>query len=237
MKCPYCNNEFPLTWLRYIKSPTGAQVCPSCGKKSKLPITLKYATLIFLPTVIIVAILMPVLYFASDSLEIAALLSFFVTLIVVTPLDKYCDNRFRKLSIIEENTNYMNSIKNALWCIAILFGLSCLSLLVITGIIVFAFYEDRTKDSGTTTVIVAKQDIKEGTVLETGNLAKKKIRDTKLPEMYVCLHTYKILLGHKLTADVKKEEPIDFKKTDIWIPEKTKMTNPNNTDSPNGGTP
>ncbi len=30
MKCPQCDNEFLLTWKRYIKAPLGRMACPSC---------------------------------------------------------------------------------------------------------------------------------------------------------------------------------------------------------------
>lgn len=30
MRCPQCNNDFALTWMRYIKAPFGRFVCPSC---------------------------------------------------------------------------------------------------------------------------------------------------------------------------------------------------------------
>ena len=33
MKCPQCDNDFPLTWKRYIKAPFGRMSCPSCHVK------------------------------------------------------------------------------------------------------------------------------------------------------------------------------------------------------------
>src|ERR1039457_4505761 len=39
MKCPHCNHEFPLTWKRYWQSPTGRHVCPSCLQQSRFRLT------------------------------------------------------------------------------------------------------------------------------------------------------------------------------------------------------
>lgn len=33
MKCPQCNNDFPLTWRRYFKAALGRISCPSCHGK------------------------------------------------------------------------------------------------------------------------------------------------------------------------------------------------------------
>jgi hypothetical protein len=33
MKCPQCDNDFPLAWKRYFKAPFGRMSCPSCHTK------------------------------------------------------------------------------------------------------------------------------------------------------------------------------------------------------------
>lgn len=42
MKCPYCDNEFPLTWTRYFRGPFGKHICPNCQKKGTMSMSIKY---------------------------------------------------------------------------------------------------------------------------------------------------------------------------------------------------
>jgi hypothetical protein len=48
MKCPYCEAMFPLTWRRYWRAPNGHHQCPQCGRKSRLPLSVGYVSLVFL---------------------------------------------------------------------------------------------------------------------------------------------------------------------------------------------
>jgi len=70
----------------------------------------------------------------------------------------------------------------------------------------------------TTCVVVAKTDLTVGIMLSTNNLARHRFDDSKLEtDDYVCYGDASVLFGHKLIADIKRGEPIEWHSTDIVI--------------------
>ncbi len=101
MKCPYCNHEFPLTWARYVKSPLGRHVCPSCLKQSRLEFGIVSAALLLL---VAAAVATPgVLLFYRWFGGYWAVLGALPTFIVIFPLDKMLDGKRRKLRGLDES--------------------------------------------------------------------------------------------------------------------------------------
>lgn len=100
MKCPNCNNEFPLTWKRYLSGPTGTHTCPTCRRKSRLSFTRKYVLCSVVPTGLIAVGFAVFFWFMTKG----HWTSFFYAVgasLVALPLDKYCDEAFRPLEPID----------------------------------------------------------------------------------------------------------------------------------------
>lgn len=97
MKCPNCNNTFPLTWSRYFKSPFGKHICPSCHKES----VLKFSKMHFLFKAIIIVLLLFFLYLVLLIITSGNIYSFIpalvMSLILALPIDKFHDEKFKKL--------------------------------------------------------------------------------------------------------------------------------------------
>jgi hypothetical protein len=98
MKCPYCNHEFPLTWKRYWLSPAGRHVCPGCHQPSRFRIT----AMSWLRNLIAIGI---------GGIPAGLILHFWLGgrwwfagwilggLLTGVPIDKFMDERFRKLEM------------------------------------------------------------------------------------------------------------------------------------------
>ena len=56
MICPYCNHSFPLTWVRYLKSPLARHTCPRCGLRSRFRWRLSYFVLVVLACLVFVGV-------------------------------------------------------------------------------------------------------------------------------------------------------------------------------------
>src|SRR6267143_6359299 len=104
MQCPYCQTTFPLTWGRYFGAPTGRHICPSCGKESRLPLTVSYWLLVFMaaclggvPLALLLYVKLGSLWWSLAGWVIGALLT-------AIPIDKiFLDGRYRKLTRIAAN--------------------------------------------------------------------------------------------------------------------------------------
>ena len=104
MTCPHCSHSFPLTWRRYARSPFGKHICPACGRASRFKLKLSYLTFVLVAWVVFLALafLVTVLVFPKTWQRTVAGIPYFVLLyfvgcIVIIPLDKCFDERFRKL--------------------------------------------------------------------------------------------------------------------------------------------
>jgi hypothetical protein len=103
MRCPHCRHEFPLTWRRYWKEPTGKHACPSCHKKSPLNYRLQYVAFIlaFGFAALVLARLLSIGVFGdqwhSRQASLFRIGVYAVSMVLFFPLDKGFDSRFRKL--------------------------------------------------------------------------------------------------------------------------------------------
>ena len=104
MNCPYCNHDFPLTWSRYARASVGKYVCPSCGKPAKLKVTLPYLVAIFsmfvavlLMAIVATEIVLPPEWRSSKYLAGHLIVVGIVSLAIVIPFDRYCDERMNWL--------------------------------------------------------------------------------------------------------------------------------------------
>jgi membrane protein YdbS with pleckstrin-like domain len=110
MTCPHCNHSFPLTWRRYASSPTGKHICPSCNRVSKFKWTVAYITLVTVAWIAFVAIVFVVTVFVlPQTWHRMVGPEYFVILylagcVVLIPLDRYFDERFRKLEKSKDET-------------------------------------------------------------------------------------------------------------------------------------
>ena len=108
MTCPYCNQSFPLTWGRYVKSPLGKHTCPACGKVSRLGFTASYFVVIVVAWILILALafLFTVLIFPKTWRRVIgipfAALVYIIGCVVLIPFDKFFDARFRKLKKLKD---------------------------------------------------------------------------------------------------------------------------------------
>ena len=99
MTCPYCTYTFPLTWPRYFKSPTGRHVCPRCLKPSQLKF--RWWTFSILLMVCLVGSLPGAVLFNAWLGPGWRWLGVFPSLIVVLPLARMFDDRYKELTALE----------------------------------------------------------------------------------------------------------------------------------------
>lgn len=99
MICPYCQHAFPLTWRSYFKSIFGRHVCPACAKVSRLKF--KYSHFFLLLGIGLLCAVpgaAVILFLTSD---IWAVLGVIPAIIVILPLDRLLDAKFKHLQKIE----------------------------------------------------------------------------------------------------------------------------------------
>lgn len=100
MRCPYCNQEFPLTWARYWRSPTGRHICPRCQKPSRFRTT-TFTLLRQVPAIFLGAIPIGFLFyrwFGGDLWFVGFVLGGSLTAL---PIDKFIDGRYRPLEKVD----------------------------------------------------------------------------------------------------------------------------------------
>jgi hypothetical protein len=111
MTCPHCSQNFPLTWSRYARSLFGRHTCPYCGKRSTFRGTFPYIALLFLAwgMFFAVAIAIRSAAFPGHARERPSLLWFAAVIalgnLVILPLDRFYDARFRKLRKLRRDTH------------------------------------------------------------------------------------------------------------------------------------
>jgi hypothetical protein len=105
MTCPHCNHIFPLTWRRYLASPTGKHRCPACGALSRLRLTGAYLAwvacvwMIFFGIAFLLTASLLKRSRAPQAIAIVACV-YLAGSLAVAMLDKIYDERFRKLEKI-----------------------------------------------------------------------------------------------------------------------------------------
>ena len=103
MSCPHCSRNFQLTWSRYARSFLGRHTFLHCGKQSTFRATLPYIALLLVAWGIVFAAAIAIRSAAFPAhpharptpLWFAAV--FALGSLVLLPLDKFYDARFRKL--------------------------------------------------------------------------------------------------------------------------------------------
>jgi Zn finger protein HypA/HybF involved in hydrogenase expression len=99
MKCPCCEQSFPLTWERYIEAPSGRHLCPNCGKNARVKFSLLYSAILLVVGGICAAPGAIILHQWFGGYW--PILGVIPSILVMFPMDKMFDNRFRKLKAIE----------------------------------------------------------------------------------------------------------------------------------------
>ena|ERR1700722_20483910 len=97
MTCPHCHHLFPLTWGRYVSSPLGKHVCPSCGRMSKFRMTVFYLAFIVVTWVALTSLAIGLGLFVFPKWRQAIGFIYIVGCIALIPLDKFLDEKFRRL--------------------------------------------------------------------------------------------------------------------------------------------
>jgi Flp pilus assembly protein CpaB len=112
---------------------------------------------------------------------------------------------------------HLRSVRCALWTLVVVVGLGALAAILLVVSVAWVAMEGR-KDpnSDSTLVVVASTNVASGTVLTRQHLGKKRISDANLPNRYACLHTADLLIGHAIFYDLKRGDPIDLTRTDLW---------------------
>jgi len=111
MTCPHCSQNFQLIWSRYARSFLGRHTCPHCGKQSTFRATLPYIALLLVAWGIVFAAAIAIRSAAFPAhaharptpLWFAAV--FALGSLVLLPLDKFYDARFRKLRKLRCDTH------------------------------------------------------------------------------------------------------------------------------------
>lgn len=101
MKCPYCNQTFPLTWSRYLGAPSGRHTCPACAKHSRLAFGVSQSLLVL---AVLLLISIPSVYFLQHTFGgYWGLFGVVPGFLVAFPLDKKIDEQYRRLKPDEKN--------------------------------------------------------------------------------------------------------------------------------------
>ncbi len=123
MICPHCKRSFPLTWGRYLRSPLGKHQCPDCGEVSRLNWPKAYFAFAILAWVCFVTLA----FFLTQSFTLTEarrpvgvryyLAIYLIGCAVLVPLDRWYDERFRKLERLrnhgaERSTEHTDHTKN-----------------------------------------------------------------------------------------------------------------------------
>ena len=111
MTCPHCNHSFPLTWSRYFRAPLGKHTCPSCGRRAKFKLTATYLAVVLIAWLIFygAAFLVIVVAFPGRWQRILkaphAIAACVIGCVVLLPLDRVYDERFRRLEKLSDDTH------------------------------------------------------------------------------------------------------------------------------------
>jgi hypothetical protein len=103
MKCPQCDNDFLLTWSRYIKAPLGRVSCPSCH--AKLVCTHRW---FYWPLMILGCCILGIpLAILGANYGVAGLLTgwFIGAFCVGIPFDRFLEIRFSVLRMRQDETS------------------------------------------------------------------------------------------------------------------------------------
>ncbi len=103
MKCPQCDNDFLLTWKRYIKAPLGRVSCPSCY--AKLVVTHRW---FYWPLMILGCCILsiPLAIFGARYGVAGALTGWAIGAFVVgIPFDRFLEIRFSVLRMRQDKTS------------------------------------------------------------------------------------------------------------------------------------
>lgn len=105
MKCPHCNQTFALTWKEYFGEIRGRHNCIACKRRFKLSYSWSYLAIVVLVVVIVAG---PATFLAArwtHSRVMAAASGLIVLLVVLLPLDRWLDDRWRKSAPLEPDKN------------------------------------------------------------------------------------------------------------------------------------
>jgi hypothetical protein len=102
MTCPHCNHGFALTWRRYLGSPAGKHRCPACGRYSRFKLSAAYVACVLVGWVVFFGIAfgstIMLLKGERKPHAIAMVIAIYgAGCLAIAILDKFCDERFRKL--------------------------------------------------------------------------------------------------------------------------------------------
>jgi hypothetical protein len=109
MTCPHCSQNFPLTWSRYARSPFGKHTCPHCGKRSTFRVTAAYLFVLAVAWLIVYGVAIGFradVFHAYDRPSLLWFAAVFLAgCLAVVPLDRFYDERFRKLRKLRHDTH------------------------------------------------------------------------------------------------------------------------------------
>lgn len=95
MKCPHCENDVELTWLRYWKAPMGRHICPHCSEHFQMKHSFRYYGTIFVLWIIF-GLIPAYVAFDLGASELLALAIYVICgAIFIFPLDRRIDATWR----------------------------------------------------------------------------------------------------------------------------------------------
>src|SRR5579871_6416 len=105
MTCPHCQHRFSLTWSRYVGAPLSRHICPSCGGRSRIRITLWYVVLVVSVFPLSLAALVGIIFALTGQnlrdivfgTEVRPILLIFLAGFITMLFDRFCQEKFRKL--------------------------------------------------------------------------------------------------------------------------------------------
>jgi hypothetical protein len=96
MKCPYCGGEVKLSWKKYWASPLGNHNCPACDGRFRLNHSFRYYLIILGAALLLGLLLTLSTRFFKLSLTAALIFYALGGLVLLVPLDRWIDAKWRK---------------------------------------------------------------------------------------------------------------------------------------------
>ncbi len=104
MKCPQCNNDFTLTWKRYLKTPLGRLTCPLCQTKLTGGHRWFYWPFLFLVSAVVGV---PLAILGGSRYDLVGIVTGWIlgATVIVIPFDKFLEGKFAVLKERKDKTS------------------------------------------------------------------------------------------------------------------------------------
>ena len=106
MICPHCNHRYRLSWSDYFRHPLSRHSCPQCKSRFKLQRSLTYILLLLGAFIVLASLPCLIVMFYTRNLKLSILTYLALSVLLVLPIDRTLDDRFRKSIPLEKKDEH-----------------------------------------------------------------------------------------------------------------------------------